>query len=63
MVGFVQDASRGTYSWQFAQGCFEGGAITHYVPAKPETLYDFSQLVVEVRQTESAPTVIVDTAP
>lgn len=62
-IGFVPDSSRGTYMWQFAEGCFEGGAIAHYSPAKPETLYDFSSLLIEVRQTDSTPDVVVDTVP
>jgi hypothetical protein len=54
-VAFVVDRSANTYSWQYVNGCFDNGSIAHYVQATPDTVVDFSNLSIEVRQTNSLP--------
>jgi len=36
--------------WELVGGCFDDGEFAKYLPAKTETLYDFKNVRIEVRQ-------------
>lgn len=59
-VGYIPDVHRATYSWDYIDGCFENGAYTHFIQAKPGNVYDFSRLPIEVRQTTNIPSAVVN---
>lgn len=60
-IAFVKDSA--SYSWQFVDGCYDDGAIGHYKQVAPNTIVDFESLPIEVRQTNTMPSVVVSTVP
>lgn len=61
-VAFVASSSDAKYSWQLVDGCYADGAIGHYVQAKPGDTANFSTLPIEVRETTTMPSTVVQTA-
>ena len=50
-VRFEIDEETSTYGWVYDGGCFENGAISNWMPAKPGTEYSFDKLDFEIRES------------
>ena len=45
------DEDTQTYGWTYDGGCFEDGAISNWMPAKPGVDYSFDKLDFEIRES------------
>ena len=50
MIKYASHPETASYTWDYTEGCFEGGAIAHYSPARKGEIYTFNDIPIEVHQ-------------